>query len=137
MSVTRELEKGLPGDFAGWAEELVTAAVYPPRKNSAYFYAVCALFLPTCMDGLQVACLRFRFVTVNQWKCRLCDFDRYHRVSVMRKSGARTTHRSSPAASAASYSSTRRSSTRTVRPTRAWSFPLSLRRCVVSVKGLQ
>ena len=41
------------------------------------------------MDGLRVACLRFRFVTVNQWKRRLCDFDRYHRVSGMRKCGAR------------------------------------------------
>jgi hypothetical protein len=28
-------------------------------------------------------------VTLSQWKCRLCDFDRYHRVSVLRKTGAR------------------------------------------------
>jgi len=28
-------------------------------------------------------------VTLSQWKCRLCGFDRYHRVSVLRKTGAR------------------------------------------------
>ena len=26
---------------------------------------------------------------VSQWKCRQCGFDRYHRVSVLRKTGAR------------------------------------------------
>ncbi len=30
-----------------------------------------------------------RRVTLSQWKCRLCGFDRYHRVTVLRKSGAR------------------------------------------------
>ncbi len=39
-------------------------------------------------DGLSVY-LRFRPVTFSQWKCRVCSFDRYHRVSVLRKSGAR------------------------------------------------
>lgn len=28
-------------------------------------------------------------MTFLQWKCRLCGFDRYHRVSVPRKTGAR------------------------------------------------
>jgi len=28
-------------------------------------------------------------VSLSQWKCRLCGFDRYHRVSVLRKTGAR------------------------------------------------
>lgn len=28
-------------------------------------------------------------VTLSQWKCRVCGFDRYHRVSVLRKTGAR------------------------------------------------
>jgi hypothetical protein len=28
-------------------------------------------------------------VTLSQWKCRLCGFDRYHRVTVLRKTGAR------------------------------------------------
>jgi hypothetical protein len=28
-------------------------------------------------------------MTLSQWKCRLCGFDRYHRVSVLRKTGAR------------------------------------------------
>jgi Protein of unknown function (DUF2971) len=27
-------------------------------------------------------------VTLSQWKCRLCGFDRHHRVSVLRKTGA-------------------------------------------------
>jgi hypothetical protein len=27
-------------------------------------------------------------VTLSQWKCRLCGFDRYHRVRVLRKTGA-------------------------------------------------
>jgi hypothetical protein len=28
-------------------------------------------------------------MTLSQWRCRLCGFDRYHRVTVLRKSGAR------------------------------------------------
>ena len=28
-------------------------------------------------------------MTLSQWKCRLCGFDRYYRVSVLRKTGAR------------------------------------------------
>jgi hypothetical protein len=28
-------------------------------------------------------------MTLSQWRCRLCGFDRYHRVSVLRKNGAR------------------------------------------------
>jgi hypothetical protein len=28
-------------------------------------------------------------MTLRQWGCRLCGFDRYHRVIVLRKSGAR------------------------------------------------
>jgi hypothetical protein len=41
------------------------------------------------MDGLRVGCLGFRIVTLSQWKCRLCGFDRYHRVTVLRKTGVR------------------------------------------------
>jgi len=41
------------------------------------------------MDGRQTVSLRFSPVTFSQWKCRLCGFDRYRRVSVLRKSGAR------------------------------------------------
>jgi hypothetical protein len=26
---------------------------------------------------------------LSQWRCRLCGFDRFHRVSVLRKSGVR------------------------------------------------
>lgn len=28
-------------------------------------------------------------MTLSQWRCRLCGFDRYHRVSVLRKTGTR------------------------------------------------
>jgi hypothetical protein len=28
-------------------------------------------------------------MTLSQWRCRLCGFDRYHRVTVLRKTGAR------------------------------------------------
>jgi hypothetical protein len=28
-------------------------------------------------------------MTQSQWRCRICGFDRYHRVSVLRKTGAR------------------------------------------------
>jgi hypothetical protein len=28
-------------------------------------------------------------MTLSQWRCRPCGFDRYHRVTVLRKSGAR------------------------------------------------
>jgi hypothetical protein len=28
-------------------------------------------------------------MTLSQWRCRLCGFARYHRVTVLRKSGAR------------------------------------------------
>lgn len=28
-------------------------------------------------------------MTLTQWRSRLCGFDRYHRVSVLRKNGAR------------------------------------------------
>jgi hypothetical protein len=28
-------------------------------------------------------------MTLSQWRCRLCGFDRYHRVTVLRKYGAR------------------------------------------------
>jgi hypothetical protein len=28
-------------------------------------------------------------MTLSQWRCRLCGFDRYHRVSVLRKIGVR------------------------------------------------
>lgn len=28
-------------------------------------------------------------MTLSQWRCRVCGFDRYHRVSVLRKTGAR------------------------------------------------
>jgi hypothetical protein len=28
-------------------------------------------------------------MTLSQWRCRLCGFDRYHRVSVLRKGGVR------------------------------------------------
>jgi hypothetical protein len=28
-------------------------------------------------------------MTLSQWCCRLCGFDRYHRVTVLRKTGAR------------------------------------------------
>jgi len=27
--------------------------------------------------------------SVSQWKCRVCGFDRYYRISVLRKNGAR------------------------------------------------
>jgi hypothetical protein len=41
------------------------------------------------MDGICAPLLRSRPVTFGQWKCRLCGFDRYHRVSVLRKNGSR------------------------------------------------
>ena len=41
------------------------------------------------MDCCQHCSLRFDPVTPSQWQCRLCGFDRYHRVSVLRKTGAR------------------------------------------------
>ena len=41
------------------------------------------------MDARLAGSLRFGPVTLSQWKCRLCGFDRYHRVSVLRKTGAR------------------------------------------------
>jgi hypothetical protein len=28
-------------------------------------------------------------MTLTQWRCRICGFDRYHRVSVLRKNGSR------------------------------------------------
>jgi hypothetical protein len=36
--------------------------------------------------------LRFGIVTVpvsSQWRCRICDFDRYHLVTVLKKNGAK------------------------------------------------
>ena len=41
------------------------------------------------MDARLTGSLRFGAVTLSQWKCRLCGFDRYHRVAVLRKTGAR------------------------------------------------
>ena len=41
------------------------------------------------MDGRLTGSLRFRPVTLSQWKCRVCGFDRCYRVSVLRKTGAR------------------------------------------------
>ncbi len=35
------------------------------------------------------ASLRFGAMTLGQWRCRLCGFDRYHRVTVLRKAGVR------------------------------------------------
>jgi hypothetical protein len=26
---------------------------------------------------------------ISQWRCRVCDFDRYYRITVIRKNGAR------------------------------------------------
>jgi hypothetical protein len=28
-------------------------------------------------------------MTLSQWRCQICGFDRYHRVSVLRKNGSR------------------------------------------------
>ena len=28
-------------------------------------------------------------MTLTQWRCRICGFDRFHRVSVMRRNGTR------------------------------------------------
>jgi hypothetical protein len=28
-------------------------------------------------------------MTLSQWRCRVCGFDRYHRVTVLRRSGTR------------------------------------------------
>jgi hypothetical protein len=28
-------------------------------------------------------------MTLSQWRCRVCGFERYHRVSVLRKNGSR------------------------------------------------
>lgn len=28
-------------------------------------------------------------MTLSQWRCRLCGFDRYHRVTVLRRNGVR------------------------------------------------
>jgi hypothetical protein len=44
---------------------------------------------PGWMDGGGGSILGFRAMTLSQWRCRLCGFDRYHRVSVLRSSGAR------------------------------------------------
>lgn len=41
------------------------------------------------MDGHSAGFLRFAPMTLAQWKCCICGFDRYHRVSVLRKTGAR------------------------------------------------
>jgi hypothetical protein len=41
------------------------------------------------MDGRRPGSLRSRAMTLSQWRCRVCSFDRYHRVTVLRKSGAR------------------------------------------------
>ena len=41
------------------------------------------------MDGSLRGSLRSSPLRLSQWKCRLCGFDRYHRVSVLHKSGAR------------------------------------------------
>jgi hypothetical protein len=41
------------------------------------------------MDGPLTTLLRFAPVTLSQWKCRVCGFDRYRRVSVLCKTGAR------------------------------------------------
>jgi hypothetical protein len=41
------------------------------------------------MDGAAAAFLQSFYVTLSQWKCRVCGFDRYHHVSVLRKTGAR------------------------------------------------
>ncbi len=40
------------------------------------------------MDGRRAAFLRFDPMMLSQWKCR-CGYDRYHRISVQRKTGAR------------------------------------------------
>jgi hypothetical protein len=39
-------------------------------------------------------------VTLSHWRCRLCGFDRYHRVSVLQKMGVRY---QTPFATARSY----------------------------------
>lgn len=45
---------------------------------------------PPALDGRpSPRLLTIRCVTLFQWKCRLCSFDRYHQVSVLRKTGAR------------------------------------------------
>lgn len=30
-----------------------------------------------------------RTMTLSQWRCRICGFERFHRVSVLRKNGTR------------------------------------------------
>jgi hypothetical protein len=41
------------------------------------------------MDASNAVFLRSCSMTLSQWRCRLCGFDRYHRVTVLRKTGAR------------------------------------------------
>jgi len=41
------------------------------------------------MDGRRPGSLRSRAMTLSKWRCRVCGFDRSHRVTVLRKSGAR------------------------------------------------
>jgi hypothetical protein len=41
------------------------------------------------MDVSVEASLRFCLMTLSQWSCRICGFDRFHRVSVLRKTGVR------------------------------------------------
>lgn len=39
------------------------------------------------MDGLRRRSLRFD--TMAQWRCRVCGFERYHRVAVIKPNGKR------------------------------------------------
>ncbi len=41
-----------------------------------------------CMDNRLTAFIR-SLDDLSQWNCRLCGFGRYHRVAVLRKTGAR------------------------------------------------
>lgn len=41
------------------------------------------------MDVRADSFLGSRAMTLSQWRCRLCGFDRYHRVTVLRRNGVR------------------------------------------------
>lgn len=41
------------------------------------------------MDARGDWCLRSNPAMASVWKCRLCGFSRYHRVTVLRRNGAR------------------------------------------------
>jgi hypothetical protein len=43
------------------------------------------------MDAMQQLAAGFEVMVPvsGQWRCRICDFDRYHRVTVLRKNGSR------------------------------------------------